>query len=102
MRAVRYLGEARDEFLHEVEYFSAISACLGEQFDKAVQRAEARAAEFPEMGSPYRHGTRRILAGKFRFSLVYLTQPEEIVVVAVAAFGRKPGYWRERLSNPEV
>lgn len=102
MRTVRYLDQAREEFLHEVGYFSAISARLGEEFDKTVQKAEARAAEFPEMGSPYKHGTRRVLTRKFRFSLVYLTRPQEIVIVAVAAFGRKPDYWRKRLRDPGV
>ncbi|MFT3777077.1 MAG: type II toxin-antitoxin system RelE/ParE family toxin [Ottowia sp.] len=96
---MRYLGEAREEFLHEVRYFSAVSARLGEQFDKAVQKAETRAAAHPEMGSPYRRGTRRVLTGKFKFSLVYLTRPDEIVIVAMAAFGRRPGYWRHRLGG---
>lgn len=100
MRAVRYLAEARDELLHEVEYFSAIHPSLGEQFDRAIQKAEARAAKLPHMGAPYKHGTRRIFAGKFKFSIVYLTRPDEIVIVAVAAFKRKPAYWRARLGAP--
>ena len=49
MKAVRYHAEARAEFLHEVSYFSAISARLGERFDKAVQAVEVRAAESPTL-----------------------------------------------------
>ncbi len=98
MRTVRYLDEAREEFLHEVEYFTTVSPRLGERFDKAVQKAEALATEFADLGSPYKHGTRRVFPGKFKFSIVYLTRPHEVVVVAVAPFRRKPGYWRSRLS----
>ena len=99
MRAVRYLEEARAEFLHELQYFTAVSPRLGARFDKAVQKAEALAAEFADMGSPYKYGTRRhLLPGKFKFSLVYVTRPDEVVVIAVAPFRRKRGYWRSRVS----
>lgn len=97
MRAVRYLDEARAEFLHEVEYFSSISPRLGERFDEAVRKAEVLVAEFAEIGSPYKYGTRRVFPGKFKFSIVYLMRPAEIVVIAVAPFKRRPGYWRARL-----
>ena len=98
MKPVRYLDEARAEFLHEVQYFSAVSPGLGKRFDEAVQKAEALAAEFAEVGSPYKHGTRRVFPGRFKFSIVYLARPHEVVVVAVAPFKRKPGYWRSRIS----
>ena len=87
---------AREEFLREVRYYTDISRRLGERFDKAVQAAEARAAESPEAGSPYLHGTRRSFPKRFPFSLVYLSSETEIFVLAVAPFRRKPGYWRSR------
>ena len=98
MRSVRYLEEAREEFLHEVEYFTTISPRLGERFDKAVQKAEALAAEFADIGFPYKYRTRRVFPGKFKFSIVYLTRPDEVVVIALAPHKRKPGYWRLRIS----
>ena len=99
MRSIRYVAAARAEFLHEVQHYSSISASLGERFDRAVQAAEVRAAETPELGPPYNHGTRRILDKKFKFSLVYLHTEHEVTVIAVARFRRKPGYWRARLSD---
>lgn len=98
MRAVRYVDEAREEFLHEVAYFTTVSPLLGKRFDDAVQRAEALAAEFPGAGIPYKFGTRRVFPGKFKFSIVYIIRDGEIVVPAVAPFRRKPGDWRSRLS----
>ena len=96
MKTVRYHQDARAEFLHEVSYFSAISARRGERFDKAVHAAEVQAAESPTVAPPYRHGTRRVLLKKFKFSLVYLHSEHVIVVLALAPFRRKPGYWKAR------
>lgn len=98
MRTVRYLDEARAEFLHEVEYFTSVSPRLGERFDKAVRTAETLVAKFADMGMPYKYGTRRVFPGKFKFSIVYLANPAEVVVIAVAPFKRRPGYWRSRLN----
>ncbi|MDE2147706.1 MAG: type II toxin-antitoxin system RelE/ParE family toxin [Burkholderiales bacterium] len=97
MKPVRYLDEARDEFLHEVEYFAALSPRLGRRFDEAVRRAEALVSEFPDLGTPYKYGTRRVLPGRFRFSLVYLVRELGLVILAVAPFKRRPGYWRSRV-----
>ena len=44
MRAVRYHPAARAEFLHEIEYYAAISTRLAELYDKAVHTAETQAA----------------------------------------------------------
>jgi plasmid stabilization system protein ParE len=96
VRAIRFHDEARLELMHEVGYYAAINLQLGERFDKAIQSAAARAAEFPDLGSPYFYGTRRVFPKKFKFSVVYLIHEQEIFVLAIAPFSRKPGYWRLR------
>lgn len=99
MRTVRYHAEARAEFLHEVEYYASLSVRLSERYDKAVRTAEVRAAEAPDSWPKYKHKTRRVLDRKFKFSLVYLYSEIEIVVIAIAPFRRKPGYWKARLRD---
>jgi toxin ParE1/3/4 len=96
VRRIRYHDEARLELLHEVGYYSAVSRRLGERFDLAVQAAVERAADTPELGAPYFDGTRRVFPHKFRFSIVYLLSEDELFVLAIAPFARKPGYWRKR------
>ena len=96
MRTIHYHDEARLELVHEVSYYTAISRQLGERFDLAIQDAASRAAEFPDIGSPYFYGTRRVLAKKFRFSVIYLTSDDEIFILAIAPFRRRPGYWGKR------
>jgi plasmid stabilization system protein ParE len=97
VRKVRYHPEARAEFLHEVEYLAAISARLAEHYDKAVHSAEEQAANTPESWPKYKHRTRRVIDRRFKFSMVYLHNENEIYVVAIAPTKRKPGYWRLRL-----
>ena len=53
-------------------------------------------AGFPDLGSPYKHGARRVFSKKFKFPLVYVADENEILILAVASFRRKPGYWKSR------
>lgn len=99
MKSVRYLEAARDEFLHEVAYFTSVSPQLGRSFDQSVQKAEALIAAFPEAGFPFKFGTRRVFPGKFKLSMVYTVRETEVVVLAFAPFRRKPAYWRSRVSG---
>jgi hypothetical protein len=49
------------------------------------------------MGAPQSYGTRRVFPQRFPFSVVYLHRDDEILVLAVAPDGRKPGYWLSRI-----
>ena len=99
MRAIRYHDEARLELVHEVGYYTAVSAPLGGRFDKAIQSAAERAAAFPDLGPPYFHGTRRVFPKTFKFSVVYMTHEQEVFILAIAPLRRKPGYWRLRKND---
>lgn len=101
MRTVRYHPQARAEFLHEVEYYAAIGTRLAELFDKAVHSAERQAATTPDAWSKHKHRTRRVIDRRFKFSLVYLHNEDEIYVVAIAPWRRKPDYWKGRLSGAD-
>jgi toxin ParE1/3/4 len=50
----------------------------------------------PGIGSPYKHRTRRVFPKDFPFSVVYREAGDDLVILAVAAFRKKPGYWRHR------
>ena len=99
MNAIRFHYEARAELVHEVHFYTTVSRRLGERFDNAVKKAVRRAAEFPDLGSPYFFGTRRVFPKKFHFSIVYLGIGTEIFIVAIAPESRRPGYWRSRVGD---
>ncbi len=98
-KPVRFHEEALAELAAEAEYYESVVVGLGERFTNEIEAATWIAAEFPEMGSPFKFGTRRVFPKKFPFSIVYRIGPAEIIILAVAPDARKPGYWRNRKSE---
>jgi toxin ParE1/3/4 len=88
--------EALAELQEQAVYYEERSEGLGERFVSQVETAAGLAASMPGIGSPYKHRTRRVFPKDFPFSVVYRETGEALVIVAVAAFRRKPGYWRHR------
>jgi toxin ParE1/3/4 len=86
------LAELRDQAL----YYDERSEGLGERFVAQVEAAAALAVSMPGIGSPYKHRTRRVFPKDFPFSVVYREAGDDLVILAVAAFRKKPGYWRHR------
>lgn len=97
MRPLRYLTPAREEFLEAVAHYELQSPGLGLEFIEEVEHAIVRLVAFPDHGSRHLAGTRRLVLGRFPFDVVYLADPDEILVVAVAHHKRTPGYWRARV-----
>lgn len=42
---------------------------------------------------------RRVLTNRFPYAIVYLEYRDEFLVVAIAHTSRKPGYWKNRMTN---
>ncbi len=101
MKPVRFQfhDAARVELVKEILYYATISPRLGAGLAAAVEKAVQLASEFPDVGSPYRYGTRRVFPQKFPFSVVYVVREAEVYVLAIAPFRRKPGYWRSRKND---
>ncbi len=98
MKSARFLAEAEAELQAEASYYERQLAGLGRRFTQEVEAAVQLACSFPYIGSQYKYGTRRVYPKKFPFSVVYRIQGEVVVILAVAPFSRKPGYWRLRAS----
>ena len=96
MKEIRFIDEARIEFLAAVTYYEQIERGLGVRFRNAVKAASALAARLPNAGSHWKHGTRRVFTKNFPFSIGYRVETEAIVIIAVAHFRRKPEYWHGR------
>ena len=99
MKSARFHAEAQVELFAESQYYEERSAGLGRLFIEAVESAVRLASTFPEAGSPYRYGTRRVFPKRFPFSVVYQVLENEIVILAIAPFPRKPTYWHARQRN---
>ena len=98
MRSARFHAEAESELQAEATYYEQHTKGLGERFSLEVEAAVRVACLFPYIGSLYKYGTRRVYPRKFPFSVVYVVRSEEVLVLAIAPFSKKPGYWRSRRS----
>lgn len=96
MTVLRFLPEAEAELLHEVEYYSAARQGTAIRFQAAVEASLELAVRRPQGGAPSPHGTRSLVVKGFPFSVIYRATTDEVLVVAIAAHRRKPGYWTER------
>ena len=99
MKPVRFHQAAREELAGEALFYGTVSVRVAERFVTAVENAVQLASQFPAMGSPYKYGTRRVFPKKFPYSVVYIERPDELYVLALAPFSRRPGYWRSRKSG---
>ncbi len=98
MKAVRYHEAADSELLTAVGYLELRTKGLGRRLLAEIRKAETIIAEFPESGEETRPGIRKRLLRKFRYSLVYSVEEDEIVILAVAHASRRPEYWADRMS----
>lgn len=96
MKEIRFIDEARIEFLAAVTYHEQIERGLGVRFRNVVEAASALAARLPNAGSQWKHGTRRVFTKNFPFSIVNRVKKDAIVILAVAHFRRRPEYRHSR------
>jgi toxin ParE2 len=87
---VRFLPAAQAELLEGISYCSAIRPELGVRFEQAVSHAVRSAVAYPDHGAPRTKNTRRWLVRGFPFGVIYRTNDEEVVIVAVAHQRKRP------------
>lgn len=96
MKPYRFLEPARVEVLEVSEYYEAQATGLGDEFLAVLTAALLLLRQNPELGAPHRAGTHRFVLSRFPYSLIYLNEPDALVVVAVAHHRREPEYWITR------
>ena len=95
----RFLFPAEEEMTEASIFYEAASDGLGSDFLFDIQISIDNVREHPHSGNPVGGGLRRILLHRFPFSLIYSVEPDSILIVAIAHFGRRPGYWKGRLQS---
>jgi toxin ParE2 len=96
---VRFLLPAQYELDEAIEYYNSEVPELGNAFLLETLAVIERICQYPEGWHPLSTNTRRCRLRRFPYGVVYAMLDGEIVILAVAHLHRKPGYWRERLSQ---
>lgn len=99
MIAYRFLKPAERELLEASLFYETASVGLGTQFLDDIERILNRVRAHPHVGNVVAGNLRRSLLHRFPFSIIYSVEANEILVIAVAHFGRRPGYWENRIDQ---
>ena len=89
--------KAQEEFLVAVNYYEECQAGLGLEFAKEVYATIQRIIHFPKAWSKLSKNTRRCLATRFPFGVIYQIAKDEIFIIALMQLNREPDYWKKRI-----
>lgn len=89
--------EARLEFREAIAYYEGCREGLGFEFSREIYASIQRIATAPLLWSTLSDNSRRFLARRFPYTIIYQTLDDTVLIVAVAHQSRKPGYWKDRL-----
>ena len=87
---------ARAEFDGAALWYEERQAGLGERFVAEIDRAIELAARYPERYPIQHEGIRCVRARRFPYSIFYMVESEQIVVLAVFHARRDPTIWQAR------
>lgn len=90
-----FFPEATAELEEAFEFYET-RAGLGNDFKSEARHALELVMEHPRAWQPLGGGLRQCKLNRFPYALVYGLDDDRVIVVAVAALRRKPGYWRRR------
>lgn len=98
---VRFEVEAEHELDEAARRYEEQRPGLGQPFLQEVRATTERVRRFPRAGAPVKHvpaelGSRHAPVKRFPYHVVYLETGNEIRVLAIAHYRRRPGYWLDR------
>jgi plasmid stabilization system protein ParE len=93
---IRFVAEARLEFLEAISDYDAQQPGLGRRFKDEVDGSIQWIASNPDVLRLRRGGYRRRNLRTFRYYISYLVRTNTVWVLAVAHGHRRPHYWIHR------
>ncbi|MEQ1776406.1 MAG: type II toxin-antitoxin system RelE/ParE family toxin [Burkholderiales bacterium] len=99
MIPVSLLAPAQRELDEAVAYYEAQVAGLGDAFLLEALRVIDLISIYPDAWHPLSADIRRCRLSRFPYGVVYMQEPEGIIVLAVMHLHRKPEYWRGRAGD---
>jgi plasmid stabilization system protein ParE len=93
---VSFLALAQQELDDAVAWYNEQASGLGVEFLDELDRVVRRAVAFPMSCPEIEPGIRRCLLARFPYGIIYGSDDEAIIVIAVAHLHRAPRYWIDR------
>ena len=97
-KAIRLLLSAEQEMFDAARYYELQAPGLGQDFLDKVELALHDLGDAPERWPRVRDDIRRRPIRRFPYSLLYRSDSDEVVILAVMHQKRHPSYWLSRKS----
>lgn len=95
---IRFHPEAEQEMIEQARYYETRQEGLGKRFLESVRASSHQIQLFPHLFQAVDNLYRRCCLKTFPFGLVFRVKTDEIQIIAVIPFRRRPGYWKNRVS----
>lgn len=99
MIGYRFLSDAEEEMSEAAVFYEAASLGLGRDFLEDLQQTIDAVRTHPGIGVRLDVNLRRALFYRFPFSLIYVAEPDAILIVSIAHHRQRPGYWKSRMDR---
>jgi len=91
--------EALAEYEDAAHYYAGCRDGLELRFIAAVEHAIQQILEAPKRWGVVEEDVRWYLMRRFPYAVLYVIEPNYVLIIAVMHCHRKPGYWRYRISE---
>jgi plasmid stabilization system protein ParE len=89
--------EADGEYAEAAKFYAEVDPELGgrffEEIESLISDIRRQPGQFPLFDPPIR----RHFSSVFPYAVLYLDQPDRVLIIAVMHMKQRPGYWRDRL-----
>ena len=102
MKPYKLHPQARADLLAGAEYYERESWALAGRFAAEMDRLVGEVCANPGLFRVFRKSTRRHFDGRFPYAVIYVEEPDYVLVLAFAHFKRRPGYWVDRLLRSQA
>ena len=88
--------EANQDLREANDHYLGIRDRHGRSFDQAFEDAAREILRMPTRGNLFGEDFRRYRLSRFPYAILYATEPEKIVILAIMHVRRHPKKWEER------
>jgi plasmid stabilization system protein ParE len=90
--------DALEEYEDATLFYGTREDGLDARFHLLIEEAIEDICSLPEAWPLFLDETRRRIVNVFPYSVIYVSENDSVLIVAIMHDSRKPGYWLRRLS----